>query len=275
MKEKQYVQLRSNGGLLMVFRRDQPFVQSSTFDGPYNLTELLSAAADIYSGYVFWTILTSLGISVWYFPLWHMGLSGYEALLMVTISPLVLGSAAIRRLVIRNLQAFHLASLAGLLAFLVKDPASRYFYSLFCSNGAMPGLVCEFVFQAWKPRSTSSKDDGLGYRVDTVKHSQIREPEHESIVADIELDEWRLELHWTDSGDTCRLVFVSTCGGCSNGAPSGKAKRLQRSCRTRIRWSDICDALTLYRLKVQQFCGYGMDILSQDLLLCHTARLLS
>ena len=70
----------------------------------------------------FWTILTSLGVSVWYFPLWHMGISGYEAMIMATISPILLAPAAIRRLVIRNLRPLHLASLVGLLAFLVKKP---------------------------------------------------------------------------------------------------------------------------------------------------------
>lgn len=39
----------------------------------------------------FWTILTGLGVTIWYFPLWYMGLSGYEVVVMSTISPFLLG----------------------------------------------------------------------------------------------------------------------------------------------------------------------------------------
>ena len=91
------------------------------------MVSVLDAAADIFSGYAFWTILTSLGVSVWYFPLWHMGISGYEVMVMSTISPLLLGIPPVRRLVFGNLRAAHLLSLVGLLAFLVPDPASRLF----------------------------------------------------------------------------------------------------------------------------------------------------
>lgn len=88
---------------------------------------LVDAAADIYNGFVFWSILSSLGILVWYFPLWHMGISGYEVMVMSTVSPLLLGIPFVRSMVIRNVRWVHLSSLAGLLAWLVKDPASRLF----------------------------------------------------------------------------------------------------------------------------------------------------
>ncbi len=61
------------------------------------------------------------------FPLWHMGISGYEVMVMSTVSPLLLGIRPIRSLVVRNLRVFHFLSLAGLLAYQVKDPASRLF----------------------------------------------------------------------------------------------------------------------------------------------------
>lgn len=113
--------------MLIRDRRYQPVVQSSTFEGPYQLSHLTDAIADIFSGYIFWSILTSLGVSVWYFPLWHMGISGYEAMIMATISPLLLGISWVRKLVLSNLRIVHLISLIGLLAWLVKDPAGRLF----------------------------------------------------------------------------------------------------------------------------------------------------
>lgn len=88
-------------------------------------------------------MLTSLGLLVWCeylsgpsfcpyltlsdFPLWHMGISGYEVMVMTTISPFLLGIKPVRSLVLKNLRACHFLSLAGLLAYLVKDPVYRLF----------------------------------------------------------------------------------------------------------------------------------------------------
>jgi len=88
---------------------------------------MLDTIADVYHGYVFWTILTSLGVLVWYFPLWHMGISGYEIMVMSTISPLLLGIPLVRSAVIKNVRIVHMSSLVGLLAWLVTDPARRLF----------------------------------------------------------------------------------------------------------------------------------------------------
>ena len=56
-----------------------------------------------------------------------MGISGYEAVFMCTISPFVLGIGSLRLLVIKNVRIFHLLSLAGLVAYLVKSPVYRLF----------------------------------------------------------------------------------------------------------------------------------------------------
>lgn len=61
------------------------------------------------------------------FPLWHMGLSGHEAMVMSTISPLLLGIPPLRSLIIRNVRVVHLLSLIGLLAYLVRSPEYRLF----------------------------------------------------------------------------------------------------------------------------------------------------
>lgn len=42
------------------------------------------------NSHMLWTVLTSLLLCVWYFPLWHMGISGYEAAVAVMfVAPLV------------------------------------------------------------------------------------------------------------------------------------------------------------------------------------------
>ena len=106
-------------------------MQASTFDGPYYWPAVLDAAANIFSGYVFWSILTSLGVVIWYFPLWQMGLSGYEAFIMASAAPLWLAIPALRSLVIKNIRLVQLSSLVGLTAWLVTDIAWRLMFVAF------------------------------------------------------------------------------------------------------------------------------------------------
>lgn len=56
-----------------------------------------------------------------------MGISGYEVLVMVTVSPSLLAIKSLRSVVVKNLRACHLLALSGLVAYLVKDPAGRLF----------------------------------------------------------------------------------------------------------------------------------------------------
>ena len=127
-------QCSSSSACSLACRDDQPLIQTSTFEGPYYWPAILDASADIYSGFVFWSILTSLGLSIWYFPLWNMGLSGYEALVMASAAPLWLGIPFVRSLVIKNVRYVQLASLAGLLAWLVQDPAYRVMTVAFATS---------------------------------------------------------------------------------------------------------------------------------------------
>ena len=103
--------------------KDKPL--GIALDQSFSWSQTLDALADVYNGFVFWSMLTSLGLVVWYFPLWHMGISGYEAFVMSTVSPLLLGIGPLRALVIRNVRTIHLLSLSGLLAYLVRKPELR------------------------------------------------------------------------------------------------------------------------------------------------------
>ncbi|CAN8105366.1 unnamed protein product [Discula destructiva] len=105
--------------------KEKERMTAGVFTRPFGTNEAIDIVADIYHGFVFWSILTSLGVLVWYFPLWYMGISGFEAFVMSTISPVLLGIPAFRRLVLRNLRVVHLLSLTGLLAYLVTDPVLR------------------------------------------------------------------------------------------------------------------------------------------------------
>ncbi|KAI1493854.1 Frag1/DRAM/Sfk1 family protein [Biscogniauxia mediterranea] len=110
-----------------ILEKEKNKATAGVFNTRFTWSEVFDTVAEVYHGFVFWSMLTSLGVVIWYFPLWHMGISGYEAFVMSTISPLFLGIKRIRSLVIQNLRVCHLLSLAGLLAWQVKDPAYRLF----------------------------------------------------------------------------------------------------------------------------------------------------
>ena len=61
------------------------------------------------------------------FPLWHMGISGYEVMVMCTIAPFLLCARSVRSMVVKNIRVIHFLSLSGLLAYLVTTPEYRLF----------------------------------------------------------------------------------------------------------------------------------------------------
>lgn len=75
--------------------------------------------------------MTGLPVLVWYFPLWHMGISGYEVAIVAVISPLFFAIPSLRYAATKNLRALHLISLVSLLAYKFQDPANRLFVTAF------------------------------------------------------------------------------------------------------------------------------------------------
>jgi hypothetical protein len=110
-----------------VLEKEKELATGGVTSMPFRVGDALDVAADVYHGFVFWSVLTSLGVVIWYFPLWHMGISGYEALVMSTISPFLLCIRPLRSLVVKNQRIAHLLSLAGLMAYMVKNPVYRLF----------------------------------------------------------------------------------------------------------------------------------------------------
>ncbi|KAL8909170.1 MAG: hypothetical protein Q9207_000344 [Kuettlingeria erythrocarpa] len=135
-------------------------------------TEALDAAADVYNGYVFWSLLTSLGLTVWYFPLWHMGISGYEVMVMSTVSPFLLVNASIRSVVIRNVRFVHFLSLSGLLAFLIKAPELRLFSVAF--GVAMSCLAWSAMWYAEGSQMTRLESRILAWSIGLIASSTAK-----------------------------------------------------------------------------------------------------
>ena len=89
-------------------------------------TDMLTALADVYLAFTFWSTLTGLPVLVWYFPLWHMGISGYEIAVLSSLSPFLLTIPSVRRLVAHNTPSTLLISgLSYYLAYLIKSPELR------------------------------------------------------------------------------------------------------------------------------------------------------
>ncbi|KAH8724671.1 Frag1/DRAM/Sfk1 family-domain-containing protein [Phaeosphaeriaceae sp. PMI808] len=125
--------------------------------GAFSLFGFIHAVADVYNGFVFWSMLTSLGVCVWYFPLWHMGISGYEALVMSTITPFLLGIKSIRYLVTRYVIVFHLLSLSGLLAFRAERPVPRLFAVGFGLSMSCLAWAATFFAERSQPRRLEAR----------------------------------------------------------------------------------------------------------------------
>ncbi|KAI9809632.1 MAG: hypothetical protein M1825_000064 [Sarcosagium campestre] len=122
--------------------KDKPVGQA--FGESFSWAEALDTVAEVYNGYIFWSILTSLGVSVWYFPLWHMGISGYEVMVMTTISPFLLGIPSLRRLVAQNLRSTYLLTLVGLVAYKLETPEYRLF-----AVGFSTSMICLAWTTSW------------------------------------------------------------------------------------------------------------------------------
>ncbi|KAF3276071.1 hypothetical protein TWF970_006360 [Orbilia oligospora] len=103
----------------------QPLAQE--FTGAFSWAALIDTASDVYLGFAFWSILTALGVVVWYFPLWHMGISGYEIAILATISPYLLVNRSVRKFVFLNIHIVYSASLLTLVAFFFVTPEIRLF----------------------------------------------------------------------------------------------------------------------------------------------------
>ncbi|KAJ2908427.1 Protein cwh43, partial [Coemansia aciculifera] len=96
--------------------------------------------ADTYLSFVFWTVLTSLGLCIWYFPLWHMGISGYEVALFADMAPVLLGIPPLRRLLQRHRWVSAALSLAGIMAYATPRPEKRLLGVVIGTAGATLGL---------------------------------------------------------------------------------------------------------------------------------------
>lgn len=101
--------------------------QNAEFNSSY-----LQIAMNIINSYMFWSIFTSLFLCIWYFPLWFMGISGYELVIISSFSPVALMSQRVKDFAYNAPNKVRLLSIIfGIGAFMVPDPTIRLFFVSF------------------------------------------------------------------------------------------------------------------------------------------------
>lgn len=91
------------------------------------------------------------------FPLWHMGISGHEALVMSSISPFLLAIGPFRSLVVRNIRYVHLLSLSAIAAYLVVDPLARLYTVGFGVSMACLAWTATFYAERSQPHRLEAR----------------------------------------------------------------------------------------------------------------------
>ncbi|BDD56780.1 hypothetical protein MAP00_002202 [Monascus purpureus] len=149
---------------------------ANTFGEGFFWTEVMDAAADVYNAFVFWSMLTSISLLIWYFPLWHMGISGYEATILVCISPFLLLVPSLRSAATKNLRLLHLLSLSGLLAYKVHEPVGRLLVNTFSVGWGF--LAWSATFYAERAQTTRLESRitawAIGFIMSTVAKFAFR-----------------------------------------------------------------------------------------------------
>lgn len=89
----------------------------------------IQIAINIINSYMFWSIFTSLFLCIWYFPLWFMGISGYELVIVSSLSPIFLLNGKFKSYALNNPSQLRLVScLLGIGCFIIPDPTYRLFF---------------------------------------------------------------------------------------------------------------------------------------------------
>ncbi|KAH3676440.1 hypothetical protein WICMUC_002071 [Wickerhamomyces mucosus] len=92
----------------------------------FNEFSIIEIISSIINSFIFWSVTTSLPLVIWYFPLWNMGISGFELTILSFLSPVVLLIPQIRQLYTRYPSITRFATVIfGVGSYLVENPDYR------------------------------------------------------------------------------------------------------------------------------------------------------
>ncbi|XHF97508.1 hypothetical protein AWENTII_001091 [Aspergillus wentii] len=166
-KERTKMQLKTTADSVLEKEKGKPV--GNTFGEGFFWAEVIDAAADAYTGFVFWTVWTALGVLVWYFPLWHMGISGYELAILSYVSPVILVIPSVRSLATKNLRLLHFLSISGLLAYKFQNPANRLFMTMF--SVACTSIAWSCTWYAERTQTTRLESRIFGWGIGLIMSS--------------------------------------------------------------------------------------------------------
>ncbi|GMM31106.1 Cwh43 protein [Martiniozyma asiatica (nom. inval.)] len=113
--------------------------KSQEFNSTY-----LHLLTNIINSFIFWSVLTSLFVCVWYFPLWFMGISGYELVILSTFSPIILSISKVKKFFTSKPSISRLlCCILGIGSYIIVDPITRLFLISFGNAFGFISLACE------------------------------------------------------------------------------------------------------------------------------------
>lgn len=118
-------------------------VNPSFYSAPPNQESILYILVNIFNSFMFWTMLTGLLCVIWHFPLWYMGISGYEASIMSVLSPIFLYIPLVP--IIIHQYGVLLVAVIGVGAYLITVPETRLL-----TISLATGLACLNLSQTLK-----------------------------------------------------------------------------------------------------------------------------
>ncbi|KAH3671832.1 hypothetical protein OGAPHI_000018 [Ogataea philodendri] len=105
---------------------------------------LFQLTVDVVNAFIFWSIYSSLFLLIWYFPLWHMGISGYEAACLTLVSPALLVIPGLSKVFVSYPQFVKAFSCTlGVGSYLIADPAARLLTTAAGISIQMMSLSCD------------------------------------------------------------------------------------------------------------------------------------
>ncbi len=139
-------------------------IKQSTYFSFINLTVL------IINSYIFWTVYTAIPLLLWYFPLWYMGISGYEIVIILYTSPIILFIKPLRNFLSKFPQILNLLTVGlGIGSYLVKEPSTRLL--TVSAGGAFASISLATLFDQSDKIPYLSLFNGCGFTLGLILSS--------------------------------------------------------------------------------------------------------
>ena len=99
------------------------------------------------TAYIYWSVYTSLTITLFYFSVWELGIAGHELSLLSSVSPILLGIPPFARWcrTRSGRTTLHVLSLVGLAAYKLGSPLHRLFAVSFAAMVVSIGAAIDWT----------------------------------------------------------------------------------------------------------------------------------